>query len=244
MIGAQEAVAANPHWYHSIELAPGVLTPGQVDLRGVAPRVLPADLTRRRALDVGTFDGFWAFEMERRGAEVVAIDVESVDRAQWPPLNRPRLEARVREWDVALGRGFELAAECLGSRVRRVVCDVQDLDPDAIGGQVDLVFSGSILLHLRDPVGALERMRAVLASGGELRVLEPIALRETLLHPRRPVARFEALYSDFNWWLPNVAALRAWALAAGFASTRRIGLLHRPPAAPTMRAVYAALAVA
>src|SRR4051794_29599565 len=172
MIDAREAVAANPNWYHSIELAPGVLTPGQVDLRGVAPRVLPADLTGRRALDVGTFDGFWAFELERRGAaEVVAIDVESAERAQWPPRNRARLEARAREWDIAVGRGFDLAADCLGSGVRRVVCDVGELEPEAIGGPVDLVFSGAILLHLRDPVGALERIRGVLAPGGELRVL-------------------------------------------------------------------------
>nr|MBA2506600.1 methyltransferase type 11 [Thermoleophilaceae bacterium] len=72
---AREAVAANPHWYHSIEVAPGVVTPGQVDLRGTAEKLLPPSLASTRALDVGTFDGFWAFEMERRGAEVVAIDV-------------------------------------------------------------------------------------------------------------------------------------------------------------------------
>ena len=52
----------NPRWYHTIELAPGEVTPGLVDLRAVAPRVLPARI-EGRALDVGTYDGFWAFEM-------------------------------------------------------------------------------------------------------------------------------------------------------------------------------------
>lgn len=133
-------VASNPHWYHTIELAPGMLTPGQVDMRALAPRLLPDDLRGRRALDVGPFDGFWAFEMERRGAEVVAIDVAAIDRAEWPPANRARLEERVRAWDVMLGRGFEIAARALDSGVRRVICDVYDLTPEAIGGPVDFAF--------------------------------------------------------------------------------------------------------
>ena len=61
-------------------------------LRETASRVLPESLAGVRALDIGTFDGFWAFEMERRGAEVVAIDIERVGQAQLPPSNRSRLE--------------------------------------------------------------------------------------------------------------------------------------------------------
>lgn len=81
---ARRAIAENPVWYHTIELAPGIATPGQVDMREAAARALPADLSGRRALDVGTFDGFWAYEMERRGADVVAIDVETIDAAECP----------------------------------------------------------------------------------------------------------------------------------------------------------------
>ena len=236
---ARRAVAANPHWYHSIELAPGVLTPGRVDLRRVAARLLPASLSGRRCLDVGTFDGFWAFEMERRGAaEVVAIDVAHVSDAEWPPGNRAALEARAREWDVELGRGFRLASEVLEAGVRRVECDVYDLEPDVVGGPVDLVVSGAILLHLRDPVRALERVHGALRPGGELLALEPIAVRETLLSPRRAAARFEPLVHEFNWWVPNLAGLLAWPRAAGFTDVRRAGF-HRPPAAPEMRAWYA-----
>src|SRR4029078_12914141 len=91
---AERAVRDNPAWYHTIELAPGVVTPGAVDLRAGAARMLPPDLTGRRALDVGTFDGFWAFEMERRGAEVIALDVERVEAAEWPPASRARMEDR------------------------------------------------------------------------------------------------------------------------------------------------------
>ena len=48
-------------WYHSIELAPGEVTPGCFDTRAVAGKVpLPANLAGKRCLDVGTRDGFWA----------------------------------------------------------------------------------------------------------------------------------------------------------------------------------------
>ena len=238
---ARQALAENQVWYHTIELAPGVVTPGQVDLRKVASRLLPDDLTGKRALDVGTFDGFWAFELERRGAEVVAIDVGSIESAEWPPVSRARLEARTRELDVELGRGFRLAAEALESKVKRVVCDVYELGPEAIGGPVDIAFSGAILLHLRDPVRALEHIRSVLSPGGELRMMEPVSLRLTLTHPRRPAARFCAAATDFNWWLPNLAAVRAWALTAQFSDARRLGLL-RPSSTKAMRQIYAGLA--
>ncbi|HVS27972.1 MAG TPA: methyltransferase domain-containing protein [Solirubrobacteraceae bacterium] len=224
---ARRAVAENPGWYHTIELAPGVVTPGEVDLRRAASAVLPPSLSGQRALDVGTFDGFWAFELERRGAETVAIDVDTLDRAEWPPLARPLLEQRTREWGLELGLGFRLAAAALGSNVERVTCPVYELSPERIGGTVDMIFSGAILLHLRDPTRALERMHATLRDGGRLIVLEPFSMRETLLHPRRPVAHFEATSTDFNWWLANVAGLRAMLRAAGFADVRSLGF-HRP----------------
>ena len=236
----RRAVDANPVWYHTIELAPGVLTPGRIDLRGIAPGVLPERLDGKRALDVGTFDGFWAFELERRGADTVAIDVETIDAAEWPPVNRPRLEAEARAWGVELGRGFRIASEALGSKVERRQCSVYDVEPARIGGQVDVAFSGAILLHLRDPVGALERIGATLVPGGTLIVLEPISLRRTLLCPRRPVAEFKPLTTPFNWWYPNLAALRGWLTAAGFSEIRRRGLV-RPPAERQMRQWHAAL---
>jgi SAM-dependent methyltransferase len=238
---ARRARDANPAWYHSIELAPGVVTPGQVDLRAVASRVLPDDLAGMRALDVGTFDGFWAFELERRGAEVVAIDVERLEAAEWPPLSRERLEREARERGVELGRGFELAAGALGSAAERRLVSVYELSPDAIGGPVDLAFSGAIMLHLRDPVRALERIARALRPQGELRLLEPFSPRLTLLSPRRPAASFGAAVEGFEWWLPNLAALGGWLRAAGLRDERRLAVI--PPRRGALRhwqAAYAA----
>lgn len=239
-VAAREAIAANPAWYQTIELAPGAVTPGYVDMRSVAPKLLPDDLRGKRALDVGTFDGFWAFELERRGAEVVATDLERIDDAQWPPHKREALRSSSANHEVELGRGFRLAADVLGSEVERVICDVDELAPDRIGGQVELAVVGALLLHLRDPVGALERVRACLAPEGELRVIEPVSLRLTLRSPRRPAAEFQTLVTPFNWWVPNLTGLTAWLTTAGWTDVRRIKLF-RPGGRREMRQLYAGL---
>ena len=238
---ARSAVESNPVWYHTIELAPGVATPGVIDLRSAAPRVLPDDLSGLRALDVGTFDGFWAFEMERRGAEVVAIDVDRIDAAEWPPLNRPKLEARAKEWDVQLGRGFKIASEFTGSSVQRVISPVYDVTADVLGGPVDFAFSGDIMLHLRDPVRALQAIWGALKPGGRLLMFEPFSLPATLRSPRQPLAEFKPLVTDFDWWYPNLATLAAWPRAAGFAEVRRTAVLRPKAAGKGMKAWHAAV---
>src|SRR5690349_7554053 len=91
---ALSAEAGSYRWYHTLELAPGVVTEGMFDHRPAVDRyLLPADLSGMRCLDVGTMDGFWAFEMERRGAaEVIATDLGPVDALDWPPHWRTQVE--------------------------------------------------------------------------------------------------------------------------------------------------------
>ena len=205
-------------WYHTIDVAPGAATPVAVDMRRVEPRVLPSTLAGLRALDVGTFDGFWAFELERRGATVVATDLDRFDEVQWPPQNRARLAAEAG--DRGPGERFGLAARLLGSRVRRVTADVHDLDPELIGGPVDYAVVGDLLLHLRDPVGGLEAVRSVLNPGGRLLSLEQINVPLSVLQPRRPAGHFSATRARMNWWEPNLQGHRAWLRAAGFTDLR------------------------
>ena len=70
---------------HALELAPGQVTEGLFDLRPYVERYgLPDRMDGMRALEVGTWDGFWAFEMERRGAEVVALDLDDERDLDWP----------------------------------------------------------------------------------------------------------------------------------------------------------------
>ena len=228
---ALQRIRSHPGWYHTIDVAPGVTTEGFVDLRQFAGRALPASLRGRRCLDVGTFDGFWAFQLEERGAaEVVAIDVDDTTQLEHPPLHREANVAAARASGVVPGEGFRLVAAARGSQVRRVSCNVYDLSTKAIGGPVDFVLVGTILQHLRDPVAALERVREVLAPGGEVVLVESVSAPLTLLHPRRAVLDFRAARpaNSFTWNVPNLSALRAWSTAAGMPPTSRRPVLHRP----------------
>ena len=73
-------------WYHTLELGDGVVTDGMFDHRPHMHHYpLPADLSGKRCLDVATMDGYWAFEMERRGAaSVTALDLEDPSQLDWP----------------------------------------------------------------------------------------------------------------------------------------------------------------
>jgi tRNA (mo5U34)-methyltransferase len=196
-------------WFHTMELRPGLVTPG---LEPDTPRKLdwirlPA-LAGRTVLDVGTWDGFFAFEAERRGASRVV----ATDHHAW---NAPG-------WGDA---GFRCAHGALGSSVEAQDVDVLDHTPERVG-TFDVVLFLGVLYHMRHPLLALERMAAVT---NELLIVET---HVESLPARRPLAAFypgaELDGDDSNWWGPNVAAVEAMLRAAGFS---RVELVH-----PTSRA--------
>src|SRR3954454_3980928 len=99
-------------WYHTLELGNGLVTDGWFDMRPYVEHYgLPKRMDGMRVLDCGTWDGFWAFEMERRGAEVVALDVDHEWEYDSPPRRRPN---PAEFPDTFRGDGFELAKEALG----------------------------------------------------------------------------------------------------------------------------------
>jgi tRNA (mo5U34)-methyltransferase len=208
-------------WYHTLELGGGVVTDGMFDHRGIRDQdILPADLTGRRCLDVGTMDGFWAFEMERRGAaEVVAVDLDDPSRLDWPASLR---SVTVKTIDETKRTRFELARDALGSKVRRDVRSVYELDTDL--GLFDFVFCGDLLVHLKDPVTACERLRLVCQATAV--VLNPI--RELRFARNRPLAFLDGI-EEFEWWVTNLAGLQRMLRAAGFARVER-GPVFRLPA--------------
>lgn len=218
---AQSQIASVPLWYHTLELAPGVETPGWFDLRPIAGRLPWPDVRGKRCLDIGTFDGYLAFELERRGAaEVIATDLTAHEDWDWPPAMRERGPQAMADMAGEKGRGFEVARELLGSSVQRMLVSVYDLDPEE-HGQFDVVVCGSLLLHLRDPLRALDRIRAVCR--GQLMSSEEIDLPLTLLQPRRAALRFDGLSELFQWTIPNVAAHRRMIRAMGFDPVRSSG---------------------
>ena len=200
-------------WWHTIDVAPGLATPGSWDLRGLAPR-LPwpsPSLAGRRCLDVGTRDGFWAFEMERRRAtDVVGIDLPGVGAST-----------------------FAAAAAALDFRARRVELDLHDLDPADVG-TFDLVVVGYVLGLVRDPLGALEAVRRVCARS--VVVLDVVSLGLCLL-PSLPSSRLAARGDGDECFVFNRRGLRRAVELAGFEVEEATGLLApRPgPAAGSWR---------
>jgi tRNA (mo5U34)-methyltransferase len=195
-------------WYHTIELAPGLVTPGWFDMRPYVKHYgLPERMDGMRVLDVGTWDGFWAFEMERRGAEVFALDVNTESEYDWPPRRRPEVFS-----DELRGLGFELAHEILGSKVQRVHCNIYDASPEKLG-TFDLVFCGTVLLHLRDQLLALERLASVCE--GQFLFADEYDRVSSLLP--FPVSRYHADRDlAVVFWLPARKTWRRMLWTAGF----------------------------
>jgi tRNA (mo5U34)-methyltransferase len=195
-------------WYHTLELGPDLVTDGWFDLRPYVDRYgLPERMDGVRALEVGTWDGFWAFEMERRGADVVALDLDDERELDWPPRRRPETFS-----EEPRGAGFRLAKEVLGSRVERVVRSIYHATPEELG-TFDLVFCGSVLIHLRDQLLALERI-AGLCDGTFISAEEYDRLSG--LAPF-PVTRYRAdRESAVVFWQPSVRTWKRMLWTAGF----------------------------
>lgn len=199
-------------WYHTIELPGGIVTPGRYDLRGALARLpIPPSLEGKRCLDVGTRDGFYAFEMERRGASsVMALDLDDPARIQLP---LPRPNDQMIRTDLENGRrAFAMAHEALGSKVERRSLSVYDLTREDIGG-FDFAVIGTLLWHLRDPAGALAAIAGVL--DGRLLTNEGVSLSMTVQHPFGAAAQVMMSRGRPFWLAPNRHAIEHMIVAAG-----------------------------
>src|SRR5262249_46089158 len=194
------------------DLGHGVATPGFVDHRAQMGHYrLPDSLAGLRCMDVATFDGYWAFEMERRGAaEVVATDVARGQGCDLPEIGLE--EARNDPEPKARGAGFRMASRILGSRVRHEICSVYDLTPERFG-TFDLVFLSDLLVHLRNPQLALERVASVCR--GQL-VVSDVFDPSLEAYGERCLSRFVPWLPSWTWWMPNVNTLKKMMLVAGF----------------------------
>ena len=191
---------ATEGWWHSFELPDGTQIHGVCDLPGLKNRLaqfpIPSDLRGKRALDIGAWDGWFSFEMERRGADVLAIDC----------------------WDNPRFR--EMHAR-LDSRIRYLQMDVYELDPKTVG-RFDIVLFMGVLYHLKHPLLALERVCSVtsdIAAVDSFVVQEKHRPGADVEH--RPIMEFyetdEFGGQTDNWVGPSLPCLTAFCRTAGFA---------------------------
>lgn len=214
-------------FYHTFELPGGVLTEGYFDLRRVVGKLpIPDSLAGKRCLDVGACEGFWSFELARRGArEVVSVDLPDTDQQDWQ--GRVPAERRRRGSGLANAH-FRFVRDALGlSQVTRVDLNAYDISRAELGG-FDYVFIGNLLIHVADPARVLRAVRGVMDPGAELLSLEATSLPLTLLSPRIPLAQLYDRDDPPRWWTPNMAAHARLLRAAGFHVLGQGGPLFQP----------------
>ena len=210
-------------WFHNLHLPDGRETAPTHPLgdfpaskwRHLA-QALPDDLDGWRALDVGCNAGFYAFELARRGAHVLAIDADEhyLRQARWA-RERFGLEDRVE--------------------LRRL----QVYDLARLERRFDLVLFLGVLYHLRYPLLALDLVAERVARLLVLQTLTmpgdqivaapddlPLEERRRLREPGWPALAFveRSLAGDpTNWWVPNHACVEAMLRAAGLRVVARPG---------------------
>ena len=178
-------IAEHGRWWHEIEVAPGIVTPGDDSNRMKLPILdelgFPKSMKGMRALDIGCSDGYFSFEMERRGAAVVAIDF-------------------VPETYT----GFATVRTILGSAIEYRMDNVYNLTPESYG-TFDVVLFMGVLYHLRKPLAALDSIRGVMKPGAQLFV-GTMMIDEYFLLPDGTVTTLEAV----NPILKNVPLWQAY----------------------------------
>lgn len=205
----KEKIASVEHWYHRIEVAPGVLTPGINDSQTFLSLLnIPEDCSNLRVLDLGTRDGFFAFELEKRGAEVVAVDYYPSDKT-----------------------GFKVASELLNSKVTFVQENIYNVSADKFG-VFDVVLFLGLIYHLPDPIRALNIVRSLCKSD---LYFETQLMDNAFLMPdgsftslaslpgflsETPLMQFctrDSLNQDFsNYWVPNLKCMKDMLLECNF----------------------------
>lgn len=204
-----------PLWFHTFCLDGGSLyTPGIARDHRYRIPALPEDLSGKSVLDVGTFDGFYAFLAEARGADrVVAVDNEQY---------RDWVRAR---WGIELegGDGLRAIARLLGSHVDYRCLDAFDLD--ALRESFDLIFCFGILHRVENPLGLLKVLRRRLADGGRV-LVETYGIADPRLEGEAAIRVCEPgevyVRDDFVYWGFTGASLARIARHAGFAGAEII----------------------
>jgi tRNA (mo5U34)-methyltransferase len=187
--------------YHSLELNDGRIVPGIIPVEQLRARLdaypLPRDLRGKRALDIGAASGWNSFELERRGAEVVATDCVEYEE-------------------------FLVAKRLLGSKVDYRILDVDEMSPEVLGTFDYVLFLG-VLYHLRHPLLGLEKVCALTREAAfvESYVIDPgPALDSTVLE----FYETDELGGQVdNWYGPSTQCLAALCRSAGFA---RVEMLY------------------
>ena len=190
---------AECYYYHTMDVPGHGVVTGEWDLRGGVDDYLGNEnVSDKRVLEIGSASGFLCFEMERRGAEVVAYDLspaQSWDVVPYAGLDVSDAIVQRREHIARLNKSWWFNHRALGSRAHVVYGTVYAIPPSI--GAIDLCTFGAILLHVRDPFLALQNAAALRPA--TIVVTELAQRRSAQVLPASPARRRSPLF------LPNAA---------------------------------------
>jgi hypothetical protein len=199
------------HFYHAMDL-PGIgPVDGDWDLRGRFDQYVGnVDLQGKTVLDVGTASGFLSFEAEKRGATVFSFDADGPERIQLvPPASRdPEHRAYLSQYFSQMRNSYKLAHHAFQSQATPVYGDVYGLSD--VAPQCDIAIVAQILVHLRDPIGALEQ--AALLAKERLIIVEGVFSDDQTL----PVIHFLGEHAPYAWWHLSLPLYKAVLPKLGF----------------------------
>jgi SAM-dependent methyltransferase len=216
------------YFYHTMHVPGYGLIAGEWDLRDGVDDYLGHEAVRgRRVLEVGTASGFVCFEMERRGADVVAYDLSGAtpwDIVPFSGLDVSGTIAHRAEHIARMNNSWWLNRHALGSLARVVYGTVYDI-PGGIG-QVDVCTFGAVLLHLRDPLLALQNVTKL--RPGTVVITELERRRRFELLPERPSQRRSPLFVPDGqktepvetWWSFTPESISNLLAIVGYRTTR------------------------
>jgi hypothetical protein len=207
-------------WYHATELPDGTVLPGVWDLRGHEPEYLGGvDVGGKRVFELGPATGYLTFWMERQGAEVVSFEAGfdvPIDTLPFHGDDKPEERQLVMQQTIDphhdawwhLHRTF-------GSAAKFVQGNIYDMPADL--GTFDVTLVGAILLHLREPWGALSQ--AAQRTTDVMIVTEP--LQDDVDPPESNIMRFapSADHHLTNWWSIYPGAVVSMLNRLGFSRT-------------------------
>lgn len=230
----------NFYWYHTIDLGNGLVTPGDYDYRDAVPLFqFPADMRGMNVLDIGSATGFFAFEFEKRGANVVSVELPSIADWDMPTGEvRDRTLKELMEYhkvnnvkDVTyrhMHGPFEFCRKALNSKVRRCYATVYDLTKEKLGVDgFDLVFMGDILIHIFAPLKALATVAPLCRR--TLIVAQNLA---PVYDGSVPVLHYVAgdgqgdAYDNRTWSVPNWLCMEQMLRRVGFKNVSLMGYHH------------------
>ena len=160
-------------WYHAMDI-PGIpgdgITPSvSFDCREDIGNILGnLDYEGKKVLNLGSITGYLSFEAERRGGDVTSIDlnVDSSQMSKQQATERDWVPRANEDWkkdlkafmvrEVLRRNAFWYAHKALNSKSKMLISHANNLPEELEMQDIGIIFS--VLLHIRDPFLALQRM--------------------------------------------------------------------------------------